>query len=76
MFALTIQLPDDTAERLKSLARSRGMSMNRLVEEMSAQALSAWDTENHFRALAASGDLQDALVILDRLDAEERDTGP
>ncbi|MFB1489619.1 MAG: CopG family transcriptional regulator [Thiocapsa sp. C3-sup] len=73
---MTIQLPDDTAERLKSLARSRGMSMNRLVEEMSAQALSAWDTENHFRALAASGDLQDALVILDRLDAEERDTGP
>lgn len=70
MFALTIQLPDDTAERLKSIARSRGMSMNRLVEEMSAQALSAWDTENHFRALAASGDLQDALAILDRLDAE------
>ena len=49
--------------------------MIRLVEEMSAQALSAWDIENHFRALAASGDLQDALVILDRLDAEERDTG-
>jgi predicted transcriptional regulator len=73
---LTIRLPDDTAERLKSLARIRGMSMNKLVEESSAQALSAWDTENHFRALAATGDLQDALAILDRLDAEERDAGP
>ncbi|MFB1490363.1 MULTISPECIES: ribbon-helix-helix protein, CopG family [unclassified Thiocapsa] len=76
MSTLTIRLPDDTAERLKSLARSRGMSMNKLVEELSAQALSAWDTENHFRALAATGDLQDALAILDRLDAEERDAAP
>lgn len=76
MSTLTIRLPDDTAERLKSLARSRGMSMNKLVEELSAQALSAWDTENHFRALAATGDLQDALAILDRLDAEERDSAP
>ncbi|MBK1646932.1 toxin-antitoxin system HicB family antitoxin [Thiocapsa imhoffii] len=76
MSTLTIRLPDDTAERLKSLARSQGMSVNTLVEELSAQALSAWDTENHFRALAATGNLQDALAILDRLDAEERDAGP
>ena len=65
-------LPDDTAERLKALARSRGLSMNKLVEELSAQALSAWDTENHFRALAATGDVQRALAVLDRLDADDR----
>jgi plasmid stability protein len=74
MSTLTIRLPDDTAERLKLLARSRGLSMNKLVEELSAQALAAWDTENHFRALAASGDIQKALAVLDRLDAEERDS--
>jgi hypothetical protein len=30
------------------------------------------DTENHFRALAATGDVSQALAILDRLDAEGR----
>ena len=32
MSTLTIRLPDDTVERLKALARSRGLSMNKLVE--------------------------------------------
>lgn len=71
MSTLTIRLPDDTAERLKRLARSRGQSMNKLVEELSAQALAAWDTENHFRALAATGDVRQALDVLDRLDRED-----
>jgi hypothetical protein len=45
--------------------------MNKLIEELSAQALAAWDTENHFRALAVTGDVRQALAILDRLDAED-----
>ena len=69
MSTLTVRLPDNTAERLKALARSRGLSVNKLVEEMGAQALAAWDTENRFRTLAAQGDVQQALGILDRLDA-------
>ncbi len=32
----TVRLPNNTADRLKSLARSRGLSMNKLVEDMSA----------------------------------------
>jgi predicted DNA-binding protein len=71
MSTLTIRLPDETAERLKSLAQSRGLSMNKLVEQLSAHALSAWDTENHFRAMAATGDVRQALGILDRLDAAD-----
>lgn len=70
MSTLTIRLPDDTAARLKALAHSLGQSMNKLIEELSAQALAAWDTENHFRALAAKGNVRQALAILDRLDAE------
>ena len=69
MSTLTIRLPDDTAARLKALARSRGQSMNKLIEELGAQALAAWDTENHFRAVAATGDVHAALAVLDRLDA-------
>lgn len=72
MSTLTIRLPEDTAERLKSLARSRGLSMNKLIEQLSAHALSAWDTENHFRAVAATGDIHKALSVLDRLDAEDK----
>lgn len=71
MSTLTIRLPDDTALRLKQLARARGQSMNKLIEELSAQALAAWDTENHFRALAATGNVTRALAILDRLDARD-----
>ncbi|GAB6057672.1 ribbon-helix-helix protein, CopG family [Desulfonatronum parangueonense] len=68
---LTIRLPEDTAQRLKALAKSRGLSTNKLIEELSAHALAAWDTENHFRALAATGNVNRALEILERLDAED-----
>lgn len=71
MSTLTIRLPDETAQRLKALAQSRGLSMNKLVEQLSAHALSAWDTENHFRAMAATGDVDKALAVLDRLDAND-----
>jgi predicted transcriptional regulator len=49
MSILTIRLPDNTTDRLKSLARSRGLSVNKLMEEMSVQAL------------AAQGDVQTSL---------------
>jgi predicted transcriptional regulator len=75
MRTVTIRLPDNTAARLKSLAQSRGLSMNKLVEQLSAHALSAWDTENHFRAVAATGNVTQALGILDRLDAIEAAEG-
>ena len=76
MSTLTIRLPDDTAQRLKSLAQSRGLSMNKLVEQLSVHALAAWDTENHFRAMAATGNVQKALEVLDRLDAVTRRKSP
>ncbi|MBW7900912.1 MAG: ribbon-helix-helix protein, CopG family [Rhodocyclaceae bacterium] len=75
MSALTIRLPDDTAARLKDMARSRGLSTNKLVEQLSAHALAAWDTESHFRALTATGDVNRALAILDRLDADDARAG-
>ena len=75
MSTLTIRLPDETVQRLKSLAQSRGLSMNKLVEQLSAHALSAWDTENHFRAMAATGVVNKALAVLDRMDIAELDPG-
>ena len=39
----TIRLPDDTAQRLKNLANTRGLSINKLMEELSTQAIAAFD---------------------------------
>jgi len=72
MSTLTIRLPDDTAERLKVLARSRKLSVNKLFEEMSVQALASFDAQTRFRALAEQGQVDQALAILDRLDRQER----
>jgi len=68
MSTLTIRLPDDTAERLKVLARSRKLSVNKLFEEMSVQALASFDAQTRFRAMAEQGDPAKALAILERLD--------
>lgn len=56
------------------MAQSRGLSTNKLIEEISVGALAAWDTEQHFHAVAAEGDIKQALAVLDRLD-EEDNTG-
>lgn len=68
MSTLTIRLPDDTADRLKQMAKARGQSMNKLVEEFSVHALAAWDTSNHFRVTSATADVDKALGILDLVD--------
>ena len=68
MATLTIRLPDDTHERLRQLARSRGVSLNKLFEEFSAAGLAEFDAQTRFRLLAARGDPAQALAILDRLD--------
>lgn len=75
MSTLTIRLPDDTAERLKKLARARGISVNKLMEEMSTQALAAFDAETRFQAMAARGNTEKALDILDRLDQDDKTPG-
>ena len=74
MSTLTIRLPDDTAQRLKNLAQTRGLSINKLMEELSTQAIAAFDAETRFRTLAASGDAAQALAILDRLDQQDADS--
>lgn len=69
MSTLTIRLPENTAERLKTVARARGLSVNKLMEELSTQAIASFDAESRFRAMAAGGDITKARHILDRLDS-------
>lgn len=75
MSTLTIRMPDATHARLRDLARVRGVSINKLIEEMATATLSAHDAEVRFRLMAAHGRPARAVAILDRLDAADRHKG-
>ena len=68
MATLTVRIPDDKHLRLKQLARSKGISINKLIEELSTVALAEFDTHNRFKLLAARGNVSRGLEILDKLD--------
>ena len=69
MSSLTIRLPADAHGRLKEIARQRGISMNKVIEELSAVAIAQYDAETRFRAMAARGSVEEGLRVLDKLDA-------
>ena len=73
MSVLTIRLPEEKHERLKALAKARGMSLNKLIEELSTIALAEYDAETRFRALVARGNPQEGIAILDKLDSHFSD---
>lgn len=56
------------ALRLRQLAQRRGISLNKLVEELSTRALAEADAETAFLVRAARGDRNRGLAILDELD--------
>lgn len=68
MATLTLRLPDDKHARLKTLAARRHMSVNKLMEELSTQAIADFDAEARFRAMAARGSVRDGLKVLNQLD--------
>ena len=68
MGTLTIRMRDDTHDRLKQLAKSRGVSVNKLMEEVSTAALVEFDAEIRFRARARRGNVPLGLQLLDKID--------
>ncbi|QKQ77378.1 toxin-antitoxin system HicB family antitoxin [Nostoc sp. TCL240-02] len=69
MATLTICLPDEKHNRLKELAQAKGISVNKLIEEFSTIALKEFDTNSRFKAMAATGNPEEGLRILAKLDA-------
>jgi predicted transcriptional regulator len=69
MATLTIRLPDDKHTRLKELAQSRGISINKLMEELSTIVLTEFDAYTRFKAMAMRGNVEEGLRLLDKLDA-------
>lgn len=68
MATMTIRIPDDKHSRIKALAQYRHVSVNKLMEELSTQALAEFDSEVRFRALAMQGDATRGAALLDKLD--------
>ena len=68
MATLTVRLPDDKHARLKALAERKKVSVNKLMEELSTQAIAEFDAETRFRAMAAKGSVRKGLEVLDKLD--------
>lgn len=66
MSALTLRLPDDKHQRLRLLARSRGTTINRLMDEMTSLMLAEFDAETRFRvrAQAGAGQAERGLALL------------
>jgi predicted DNA-binding protein len=71
MSALTLRLPDDKHERLKALAQQRGVSLARLLDELTTQALVEFDTETRFlvRAQRGANRLERGLELLRKAQA-------
>lgn len=68
MATMTIRFPDSKHDRLRRLAESHGVSLNKLVDEWASMALAQFDAETRFQVRAARGDAKRGLVLLDKLD--------
>jgi predicted transcriptional regulator len=69
MATLTIHLPDEKHNRLKEVAQAKGISVKKLIEELSTIALAEFDANTRFKAMAATGNPEEGLRILAKLDA-------
>jgi len=63
-------MPEDKHARLRSLARARGVSINKLIDELATVALAQHDAEARFRVLAVRGSKTVGLALLAKLDRE------
>ena len=70
MSTLTVRIPDAKHARLRRLAEARGISMNKLIDELATVALVHHDAEVRFRALAARGSVKRGLALLDKLERQ------
>jgi hypothetical protein len=68
MSTLTLRIPEAKHARLRRLAATRGLSMNKLMDELATVALAQHDAEVRFRALGAKGSVGRGLELLNKLD--------
>ncbi len=67
MGSLHLRIPDEKHQRLKELAKSKNMSVNKLLEELATIALTEYDIETRFKIRANRGSTEKALEVLEKL---------
>jgi predicted transcriptional regulator len=75
MATMTIRIPDGKHQRLRQLAESQGISLNKLVDEWASMALAQFDAETRFHARAARGNARRGIDLLDKLDRALKHSG-
>ncbi len=68
MSTLSVRLPDDIADRLKSLANNHQISLNKLMYELSTRTLVEEEARQQFLATQLRGSRERGLKLLDELD--------
>jgi len=71
MATLTVRLPDDKHNRLRIMAKQRGISLNRLMDELATTAITEFDTSTRFKIRSTQGSRKKGLRLLDKLDSAE-----
>ncbi len=66
MTTVTLRIPDEKHARLRLLAESRGISVNKLMDEAATVMLAEFDAETRFKTRAARGSAADGLALLDK----------
>ena len=67
MGSLHLRIPDEKHQRLRELAKSRNISVNKLLEELTTMALTEYDVETRFKLRASRGSTEKALLVLNKL---------
>lgn len=65
MTTVTLRIPDEKHARLRLLAESRGISVNKLIDEAATVMLAEFDAETRFKTRAARGNVEEGLALLD-----------
>ena len=68
MSTITLRMPDSKHERLKQYAKEQGISLNKLFDEFATVALAQFDAQTRFTLMAAKGNSQRGMELLDKLD--------
>ena len=67
MSVITLRVTEEKHERIKSLAVSRGVSVNKLIYEAMTLMIAKQDIETRFKARAAKGDITAGIALLDKV---------
>ncbi len=68
MSTVTVRIPDSKHERLKEYAKSQGISLNKLFDELATIALAQFDAKTRFAMRASKGDVERGLELLDKIE--------